>query len=257
VEEIRTQRDLCPIKIGTVLSDTHSNLCPIMSGTGQLRLKLRRPRTHGGERRGAGRRPAAERAGVSHHGRDEVTSETPVHVTLRVLPHVWNLRSGRSLAAISSAVAGMKRWREFRVVHFCLQGEHLHLIVEADDHRALPEGMQGLTVRLAKALNRMMVRRGTVFADRYHAHVLRTPAEVRNALAYVLLNHRSHMLRIGERVEGGPLDRFSSAASFDGWVGGRVPEAPTVTSPPRSWLLREGWKRRGLLSPNEQPGVWT
>lgn len=115
--------------------------------------------------------------------------------------------------------------------------------------------MQGLTVRLAKALNRMMGRRGKVFADRYHAHVLRTPAEVRNALAYVLLNHRSHMLRIGAREEAGTLERYSSAACFDGWADGPTPEEPTITSRPRSWLLRTGWRRRGLLSRDERPGV--
>jgi hypothetical protein len=228
-----------------------------MSGQGQLRLKLPKARAHGGERKGAGRRPARERAGVSHHGRDEVTKESPVHVTMRVLPHVWNLRSGRSLAAVESALGGIRGWREFRVVHFSLQGEHLHLIVEAEGNRALSEGMQGLTVRIAKALNRMMGRRGTVFADRYHAHVLRTPAEVRNALAYVLLNHRSHMLRIRARSDAAPRDRFSSAASFDGWSDAPAPDAPTVTSLPQSWLLRAGWRRRGLLSTDETPGVRT
>jgi REP element-mobilizing transposase RayT len=176
-------------------------------------------------------------------------------VSLRVLPHVWNLRTARSLGAITGAIAGMRTWREFRVVHFSIEGNHLHLIVEAEHNRALSEGMQGLKVRLAKALNRMMGRSGTVFADRYHAHVLRTPAEVRNALAYVLLNHRSHMLRIGEREQAGTLERYTSAAVFDGWVDGPPPEAPTVTSPPRSWLLRTGWRRRGLLSRSERPGA--
>jgi hypothetical protein len=149
----------------------------------------------------------------------------------------------------------MLPWRLFRVVHFSLLGDHLHLIVEADDKVALSAGMQGLTVRVAKALNRMMGRRGAVFADRYHAHVLRTPAEVRNALADVLLNHQSHMLRIGARAQGGRTDRYSSAATFDGWSDGIEPEAPTVTAPARSWLLRAGWRRRGLLSPDEAPGV--
>jgi REP element-mobilizing transposase RayT len=184
-----------------------------------------------------------------------VTAETPVHVTLRLLPHVWNLRSRRALDAVSSALQGMLPRREFRVVHFSLLGDHLHLLVEADDNAALSGGMQGLTVRLARALNRMMGRRGTVFADRYHAHVLRTPAEVRNALAYLLLNHRSHMLRIGARAEGGPFDRFSSANTFDGWIDGPAPAAPSVTAPARSWLLRVGWRRRGLLSAIEAPGV--
>jgi hypothetical protein len=114
--------------------------------------------------------------------------------------------------------------------------------------------MQGFSVRLAKGLNRMMSRRGKVFADRFHAHVLRTPAEVRNALAYVLLNHRSHMARIGEPIGARTLDPFSSAASLDGW-NDRAAELPTVTSAPATWLLRLGWKRRGLLSPTEVPAV--
>jgi hypothetical protein len=226
-----------------------------MARARQLRFTLPKPRSHGGARKGAGRRPNGDRAGVSHHGRDLVTKETPVQVTLRVLPDVWSLRSGRSLAAVSSALAGMLSWPDFVVVHFSTQGDHLHLLVEADDNRALAEGMQGLSVRLAKALNRMMNRRGRVFADRYHAHVLRSPAEVRNALAYLLLNHRSHMLRIGARDAAGTFDWYSSAATFNGWMGDHAPELPTVTSPPRSWLLRAGWRRRGLLSPNEVPGV--
>ncbi|HET8539385.1 MAG TPA: hypothetical protein VFL83_05890 [Anaeromyxobacter sp.] len=212
------------------------------------------PPTHGGARAKPGPKPKGERAGVTHHGRPEVDRNTPVHATLRVLPHVWNLRSRRSLAVVERALEGARTWREFRVVHFTLLGEHLHLIVEAEGNRALSEGMQGLTVRLAKGLNRLMGRRGKVFADRFHAHVLETPAEVRNALAYVLLNHRSHVARIGERAPTS-LDRFSSAATFDGWRGGPAPEPPAVTSEPETWLLRSGWRRRGLLSPDETPAV--
>jgi REP element-mobilizing transposase RayT len=183
---------------------------------------------------------------------------TPAHVTLRVLPHVWNLRSERALRVIESALEGAKSWREFRVVHFSIQGDHLHFVVEADDNRALSEGMQGLSVRLAKGLNRMMGRHGKIFADRFHSHVLASPAEVRNCLAYVLLNFRSHRARGGERVGRGALDRFSSASCFDGWKEHPAPPAaPRVTSSPHTWLLANGWRRRGLLSTEEIPAVRT
>jgi REP element-mobilizing transposase RayT len=220
----------------------------------QLGLRLKPPPTHGGARANAGRKPNGDRGGVSHHGRPDVTRQTPVHVTLRVLPHVWNLRSTRVLDVVERALAGARTWREFRVVHFTLLGDHLHFVVEADGNRALSEGMQGLTVRLAKGLNRLMARRGRVFADRFHAHVLETPAEVRNALAYVLLNHRSHLARIGAPAPAG-ADRFSSAATFDGWRDGPEPAPPMVTSAPETWLLRAGWRRRGLLSRSETPAV--
>jgi hypothetical protein len=160
----------------------------------------------------------------------------------------------RALAVVRCAVAGMLGRADFRVVHFSVQGNHLHLVVEARDDRALSEGIQGVSVRLAKGLNRMMGRRGRVFSDRYHAHVLRTPLEVRRALAYVLQNHRSHMARIGERASCGVIDPFSSAASFDGWAGSAAPAAaPDVTSEPRTWLLASGWKRHGRLSPADVP----
>ncbi len=227
-----------------------------MSGQAQLRLKLPRQRTHGGDRKGAGRKPEGDRAGVSHHGRDDVTRDTPVHVTLRVLDHVWNLRSRRCHAAVRAALTGMLDRRDFRVVHYSAQGNHLHLLVEADGNRELSEGMQGLSARLAKALNRLMRRRGKVFADRFHAHVLRTPSETRNALAYALLNHRSHMVRIGGRVNHGAIDPFSSAAAFDGWrdsAGAGDEHVPV--KPPATWLLRSGWRRRGLVEPSETPAV--
>jgi REP element-mobilizing transposase RayT len=225
----------------------------------QLGLAL--PPGRGGYRKNAGRHPkAGGRAGVSHHGRDEVTGREPVHVTLRCLGHVWNLRSRRAFDVIAPAIARAQRGDEFSVAHFSAQGNHLHLLVEARDGRALSEGVQGLSVRLAKGLNRLMGRHGRVFSDRHHAHVLRTPTEVRRALAYVLLNRRSHLARVGEAAAGGPLDPYSSAPAFDGWAPSvdaprPHPPAPAVVVEARTWLLRAGWRRRGLLSPDEVPAA--
>nr|WP_232288328.1 transposase [Anaeromyxobacter sp. K] len=178
-----------------------------------------------------------------------------------MLPHVWNLRSQRAFRVVEAALeaaTGTATATGFRVVHFSLQGNHLHLLVEADGQRALSSGMQGLCIRLAKGLNRMMGRRGKVFADRYHARVLGTPSEVRNALAYVLLNHRSHLARLGKPAGRGGVDRFSSGRWFDGWRGGgpAVPEgARRVTAAARTWLLRTGWRRGSTGSPRGAGGL--
>ena len=138
-----------------------------------------------------------------------------------------------------------------RVIHFSVQSNHLHAIVEALDSKALSRAMKGLCVRLARRLNRMFHRAGRVFADRYHAHVLRTPSEVRYALAYTLNNARKH----GVRVEG--IDRCSSGSAFDGWMErgaralARFVDPPVVSA--HSWLLRVGWRRHGLVSVTEVP----
>jgi putative transposase len=136
----------------------------------------------------------------------------------------------------------------FRVCEFSVQMDHLHLIIEADGTRAFRGGVRGLVVRLAKAINRALGRRGRVWGDRYHIRLLRTPREVRNALVYVLNNWRKHMHGVGG------FDPRSSAASFTGWKS--PPPRPVVTSPtpsPHTWLARIGWRIRGLIDPHEAP----
>jgi REP element-mobilizing transposase RayT len=183
------------------------------------------------------------RTALPHQARPELRSYEPVHVTLRFLPHVWNLRSRRSFDVISAAFAGVARRPDLRIVHFSVQGNHAHLLVEAHGAAALANGMRALCIRIARGLNRMMGRTGPVFSDRYHAHVLRTPAEARNALRYAVGNFASHAARRGEHVRTGYVDRFSSASA-------ELPLSPPIqqelfsadgvlTRPVETWLLRK------------------
>ena len=175
----------------------------------------------GGARPGAGRKPAGVRAGVSHRGRSPLGSRFPVHVTVKVRPGLPPLRSKGAYATLRAAfAAGCERFG-FRLAQYSVQRDHIHMIVEAKDRRALARGMQGLLIRVAKGLNRFWGRKGSVFGDRYHDKVLRTPREVRSALAYVLNNARKHGLRLAQGV-----DLFASGLWFDGW--------------------REGFRTRGL-----------
>jgi hypothetical protein len=130
----------------------------------------------------------------------------------------------------------------------------MHLIVEAAGLGALSRGMQGLGVRMARALNRCWGRTGRVLADRYHARALPSPREVRSALAYVLRNARKH------RIIAARADPCSSAPWFDGWLGGEsgaaaAPERPAWLLSARTWLLAHGWKRLGLLDIDAWPGA--
>jgi REP-associated tyrosine transposase len=142
-----------------------------------------------------------------------------------------------------------------RVCHFSVQHNHIHLLVEAADATALARALQGLCIRMAKGLNRLMGRKGGVFADHYHARTLRTPTEVQRVLVYVLGNGRKHLPKVGRRLQTGWLDPYSSAAWFDGWsiplprLHGPGPVAPAVT-----WLLKTGYFRAGgPLRPDETP----
>jgi len=148
------------------------------------------------------------------------------------------------------------RRRGFRLVHYSFQHDHAHLIVEAANSLELASGMKSPGSRLSRAVNRVFRCRGAVLADRFHVHVLRTPTEVRRAIAYVLLNARRHAAKLGRHLSRAPsVDPASSGRWFEGW---RVPQragadAPAV-APPRTWLLRIGWRRAGRIDPGETPG---
>jgi REP element-mobilizing transposase RayT len=160
-------------------------------------------------------------------------------------------------AVYRAFAAGCNRFG-FRLVHFSLQKNHIHLLCEAEDERSLARGMQGLSIRVSKSINRALGRAGRVQADRYHARALRTPREVRNALGYVLNNAQHH------REWRTPFDPCSSASLFlTGWRPGVLFPSDSLDElcehgPPvvaaRTWLLGTGWRRHGLLDPNLVPG---
>ncbi|HVX97642.1 MAG TPA: transposase [Polyangia bacterium] len=213
-------------------------------------LELSGRRNWGGRRAGAGRRLVAERSSPAHRPRPPHQPRWPVHVTLRARAALPSLRSARVFPFVQRSLAAAHK-EAFRVVHFSVQSDHVHLIVEGDAQAALVRGVQGLAARCAKAVNRAVHRRGPVWTSRYHAHALRTPTEARRGLVYVLLNFRKHL-----RASPG-LDPRSSAAWFEGWRGSMPPPAaPSPVAPPRTWLAAAGWRRAGgPLSWDEQPTV--
>jgi REP element-mobilizing transposase RayT len=203
----------------------------------------------GGRRDGAGRRPIRGRLRpVPHRARPNHQSRYPLHVTLRVagLP---SLREQVLFLAVRAALARSSHCA-FRLVHYSVQTNHIHLIAEANDKPSLSRGVQGLAVRIARSVNRALGRRGHVWSERYHSRALRNPRETRFALRYVLFNFRKH-----SRARASGLDPCSSAAWFDGFRE-HLPEAqgPPIVVRARTWLARRGWRHLGLLSAFDSPG---
>ena len=215
--------------------------------------------TWGGWRPGAGRKRGPNPP-VPHEPRGSFPSRYPCHVTLKVRKGIASLRTLGVVREVEGTFrVGCER-KAFRLVHYSIQGDHLHAIVEAEGPEALGRGMKSLAARFARAVNRGLRRAGPVVRERYHLRVLRTPREVRNALRYVLLNGRRHAAkgRPNRSVPGRVrLDPASSARWFDGWRRGmevaRTADPPAV-GPPRTWLLKMGWRRWGLLDPGDIPG---
>jgi REP element-mobilizing transposase RayT len=235
---------------------------------GQLSLFKRR----GGKRTGAGRPAKGSRAGAPHKARPFLHARHPVHVVLRVVAAVGNLRRRRVYQAIRAATLIAARRDDFRIVHLSIQRTHLHLLVEADHKAALAAGMQGFQISAARHINAAIgadrsapPRRGTVFPDRYHAEIITSPRQARHALAYVMANWRKHREDTSAKVRGWTIDWFSSAAMFPDWTEygdeaflwrGPPSYEPLQVRRPRTWLLRDGWKKHtATISCHEVPSA--
>ena len=166
-----------------------------------------------------------------------------------------SLRRGKTFQAIMRSFYKYSRREGFRLVHFSVQHDHLHLIAEADSKAGLTQAMQRLMVSLARQLNFVWQKisgkwTGRVFKERYHEHVMRNPKEVRAALLYVLKNALKH----GEVSPGraGPLFvgavfRWVFQSEASGAAG--EPHRKKATA----WLLTDSWRDLGLIKSHEAP----
>jgi hypothetical protein len=204
---------------------------------------------------------------MPHEKRTDFPSTNPCHVTLSVVPGLPSRRDGGLAREVESAFRRGCVREGMRLVHYSIQDDHAHLIVEANGVTALGNGMKSIASLFAFAVNRALGRTGKVLRDRYHHKVLKSPRQVRNAIAYVLLNARRHAAkRIAKLRKAGvkniaPLGRargvdvYSSARWFEGWRTG-APSRPVTKPPvaePRTWFLQRGWRLHGLIDPNEIP----
>jgi len=219
----------------------------------QVELPIEPVYKHGGRRPGAGRPKTGRAIGLPHRARPYHDRHYPAHVTWRLVEGLPSMRRfalarvvGQTIRAITESHA--RRQTSFRITHFSIQSNHLHLIVEAGGKIALSKGLRGLGTWLARRVNERLGRRGRVVADRYHLRELTTPRAVRNAIVYVLQNHLHH------RRSGYFVDECSSARWFAGWaVPLPPPDSPSPVAEARTWLGGRGWLRYGRIGLGEGP----
>ncbi len=158
----------------------------------QLELKFT---TWGGRRQGSGRKRIHSK-GVAHRNREKVRSYHPLHINFKVKTHIRNKTCLKILkrAIINARAQGLK------IVHFSLQSNHVHLVVEAIDNETLTRGMRSLTVTFSKRIDR-----GRIQLERYHLHVLKTLRETKHAIHYVLFNEAKH-----KNLKRAYVDQYSS-----------------------------------------------
>ncbi len=243
-------------------------------------LTLPHTRGRGGARAGAGR-PRSGKEYVPHRTRPGLSRDEPLLVTVRLVRPLPALRGRRPFEVVERAFRAANDSGGLRLVHYSVQREHVHMIVEVRPEEApgwvvpveagarrrtvarlLTSRMRGFGVRLARRLNKLFHRRGRLVAERYHSRALRTPREVKNAIVYVLSNRRKHLAQVGRGFAGAWIDPFASGVFFGGWrhapwrMTTYASHDPPPVVTPRTHLLRRGWLRHGPVDPSDVPAPW-
>jgi REP element-mobilizing transposase RayT len=200
-------------------------------------LSFERVNGWGGKRRGSGRPNLS--GTVNHMKRPKIRLSEPMHITIKLIDGLPSLRDENVFEDFKATIKNAKHFG-LHVLHFALEHNHIHMIVEAKSLHDLANGMRSLGGTLGRIIRKLAdlsarsrklrrenrsfhrnkdipsgpaTRRGRrpVFKGRYHMRPLRTPSEMRNALKYVLLNHSKHTKLVAH------IDFFSSGAYFTKW----------------------------------------
>jgi REP element-mobilizing transposase RayT len=203
--------------------------------SGQLRQVLRAERHASGGR-------------VPHRVRPTVEGSGGVHVTWKLVDGIPSLRQKRMLQELVRCFRAAKERFGLDLIGYTVMGNHLHLIVGAKSDDSLRRGLQGLGVRLARAVNRTLGRSGKVFRERFFARVLRTQRAVYYTVRYALQNARKH----GVSIPTGEWDRYSSACYRPGTSRPPARDWPVVLPDPVLWPWLAS--ALSLLHPSDVPG---
>jgi REP element-mobilizing transposase RayT len=170
---------------------------------------------------------------VAHERRERVSLRTALHINFKVR---FSIRNKVCLGHLKKAIQNA-RSHGLKVLHFSLQSNHVHLLVEAVDNEILTRGMRSLTVTFAKRMGR-----GRIQLERYHLHVLRTLQETKNAVNYVLFNHQRHTGSKTAHVDSfsslGGVQNLRRLASSVGISILLKKDPPVIqVDPPAGWLV--------------------
>lgn len=213
-------------------------------------------------------RLAERRSYVVHGARPRVKRATPAHVTLKLATGRPSLRRKDVFRTLRHAV-GVARRKGLQVVQFSILSNHIHLLLEPDDTLRMAREIQSLAISFARRLNKLTQAKGSPFKERHRLRLLRSPTEVRNALAYVLSNEAKH-----EGLARGTyfISQFSSGHAFQAWKALFGPNSSyriathwtlaeierwlgEILVPAETWLLQSGWRRGRIRATGSRRGT--
>lgn len=136
-------------------------------------------------------RPAKWDRSIRHIRRERISKPTSLHLTIKVRENKADIKSKRILKSLHHAIM-RARLKKLKVIHYTLEYNHVHLLVEALDHKVMHQAMQALGISFSKAINKAKAAKGGVYKHRYHLRKLASSKELRNVLHYIFSNGVHH-----------------------------------------------------------------
>lgn len=140
--------------------------------------------------KGAGR-PRIHDPGISHRKRPCLKKPSSLHLTIKVKRIKAEMKNRTVLILLKRAILNARK-QGLRIIHFSLEYDHVHLLVEAADNLVLGKGMQAFGVTLSKAINRLKKLNGEVYKHRYHFRKITSTRELKVVMNYIFSNGMKH-----------------------------------------------------------------
>ncbi|MGZ3789032.1 MAG: transposase [Bacteriovorax sp.] len=140
--------------------------------------------------KGAGR-PAIHDIGIRHSSRPFLKKPSSLHLTVKIKKNRADMKNKSVLGLLKRAIKNARR-QGLKVIHYSLEYDHVHLLIEADNNYILGKGMQAFGVTLSKAINRMRKLKGGVYKHRYHFRHISSARELKNVMNYIFTNGLKH-----------------------------------------------------------------
>jgi REP element-mobilizing transposase RayT len=140
--------------------------------------------------RGAGR-PAIHDPGIRHTERPLIKKPSSLHLTIKVEKIKADIKNKTVLSILKRAIQNARK-QGLRVIHFSLEYDHVHLLIEAENNTTLGKGMQAFGVTFSKAINRVRKTTGKVYKHRYHFKAITSPKQLKNVMSYIFKNGVKH-----------------------------------------------------------------
>lgn len=140
--------------------------------------------------RKAGRK-AIHDPGIRHTHRPVFKKPASLHLTIKIAKEKSNLKNKEVLSILKRAILNSRKMG-LRVIHFTLEYDHIHLLIEAENNHLLGKGMQSFGVTLSKAINKLKKTSGQVYRHRYHFRKITSARQLKNVMNYIFRNGLKH-----------------------------------------------------------------